>query len=352
MGDLQVETNKSLLTMNTMALASSAEYFCSVSTINEVKKALSFAREHDLSVTPLGAGSNVVLASNLSGLVVHLALKGRESTVPLGIASGFVDVAFAAGENWHDMVVMCLDKGWFGLENLSLIPGNMGAAAIQNIGAYGVELSSLLVSLQIIDIQSGKCTELPAEACQFSYRDSVFKQSLKDKCIITQVTLRLSTEANINIDYPALNAYFAALEKEPTPQLVADAVCEIRREKLPYPSELANVGSFFKNPVIERSTLVHVQAVGGDVEVPFYPQADESVKVPAAWLIDQCKFRGVRRGGVGVHDRQALVLVNYSNEINNDSAKEVLALAKEIQAAVKVRFGIELEVEPRIYGAF
>ena len=250
------------------------------------------------------------------------------------------------------MVLMCLDRGWYGLENLSLIPGNMGAAAIQNIGAYGVELSSRLVSLQVVDIHSGTCSELDREACQFSYRDSIFKQSLKDKCIITHLTLRLSTEPNINIDYPALNAYFVALDKDPTPQLVSNAVCKIRREKLPDPNELANVGSFFKNPVIARSALAHVQAVDGNVEVPFYPQTDGSVKVPAAWLIDQCQFRGVRRGNVGVHDKQALVLVNYSNEGDNDSAREVLALAKEIQVAVKVRFGIVLEVEPRIYGSF
>ena len=313
MGDLQIETKKSLLTMNTMALPSTAEYFCSASTVDEVKKALSFAREHNLAVTPLGAGSNVVLAGNLSGLVVHLGLKGWESVVPQGVSTEYVDVTFAAGESWHDMVLMCLDRGWHGLENLSLIPGNMGAAAIQNIGAYGVELSSRLVSLQVVDIHSGTCSELDREACQFSYRDSIFKQSLKDKCIITHLTLRLSTEPNINIDYPALNAYFVALDKDPTPQLVSNAVCKIRREKLPDPNELANVGSFFKNPVIARSALALVQAVDGNVEVPFYPQADGSVKVPAAWLIDQCQFRGVRRGNVGVHDKQALVLVNYSN---------------------------------------
>ena len=352
MGDLQIETKKSLLTMNTMALPSTAEYFCSASTVDEVKKALSFAREHNLAVTPLGAGSNVVLAGNLSGLVVHLGLKGWESVVPQGVSTEYVDVTFAAGESWHDMVLMCLDRGWYGLENLSLIPGNMGAAAIQNIGAYGVELSSRLVSLQVVDIHSGTCSELDREACQFSYRDSIFKQSLKDKCIITHLTLRLSTEPNINIDYPALNAYFVALDKDPTPQLVSNAVCKIRREKLPDPNELANVGSFFKNPVIARSALALVQAVDGNVEVPFYPQTDGSVKVPAAWLIDQCQFRGVRRGNVGVHDKQALVLVNYSNEGDNDGARKVLALAKEIQVAVKVRFGIVLEVEPRIYGAF
>ena len=352
MGDLQIETKKSLLTMNTMALPSTAEYFCSASTVDEVKKALSFAREHNLAVTPLGAGSNVVLAGNLSGLVVHLGLKGWESVVPQGVSTEYVDVTFAAGESWHDMVLMCLDRGWYGLENLSLIPGNMGAAAIQNIGAYGVEFSSRLVSLQVVDIHSGTCSELDREACQFSYRDSIFKQSLKDKCIITHLTLRLSTEPNINIDYPALNAYFVALDKDPTPQLVSNAVCKIRREKLPDPNELVNVGSFFKNPVIARSALALVQAVDGNVEVPFYPQTDGSVKVPAAWLIDQCQFRGVRRGNVGVHDKQALVLVNYSNEGDNDSARKVLALAKEIQVAVKVRFGIVLEVEPRIYGAF
>ncbi|MDA0795978.1 MAG: UDP-N-acetylmuramate dehydrogenase [Proteobacteria bacterium] len=350
MPDLQIEKNKSLLAMNTMALDSTAEYFCSASTLEAVHQALSFAKRHNLSVTPLGAGSNVILATNLSGLVLHLSLKGCESAAPVGAAHGSVDVTFAAGENWHDMVLMCLDRGWFGLENLSLIPGNMGAAAIQNIGAYGVELSSLLVSLQVVDIQSGAILELDREACQFSYRDSVFKQSLKDKYIITQLTLRLSTEPNINIDYPALSAYFVELDREPTPQMISDAVCNIRREKLPDPGELANVGSFFKNPVINQSALAGLQSVEGKGKVPSYSQPDGLVKVPAAWLIDKCKFRGTRRGGVGVHDKQALVLVNYSNDADNDSAREILSLAKEIQAAVKDRFGINLEVEPRIYG--
>ncbi|MDE0747584.1 MAG: UDP-N-acetylmuramate dehydrogenase [Porticoccaceae bacterium] len=350
MPDLQIERNKSLLAMNTMALDSTAEYFCSASTLKEVHQALSFAKDHNLSVTPLGAGSNVILASNLSGLVLHLGLKGCESAEVIGGADGSIDVTFDAGENWHDMVLMCLDRGWFGLENLSLIPGNMGAAAIQNIGAYGVELSSLLVSLQVVDIQSGALFELGSEACQFSYRDSVFKQSLKDKYIITQLTLRLSTEPNINIDYPALSAYFIELNKDPTPQMVSDAVCDIRREKLPDPNKLANVGSFFKNPVINQSALAELQCVEGKGEVPFYSQPDGSVKVPAAWLIDKCKFRGAQRGGVGVHDKQALVLVNYRNDANNDSAREILSLAKEIQATVKARFGIDLEVEPRIYG--
>ena len=225
--NLTIETNKCLQAHNSLALAVTASHFCCVSDHHQIIEALAFAKANNLAVMPLGAGSNVVLDADLEGLVVYVDLLGVIVTEAADTPEGYVDVTFCAGEDWHEMVLYSLKQGWYGLENLSLIPGNMGAAAIQNIGAYGVELSDLLVSLKAVDLESGESFTLTNHECQFSYRDSVFKQSLKDKCIITHLTLRLSTEPNINIDYPALNAYFVALDKDPTPQLVSNAVCKL-----------------------------------------------------------------------------------------------------------------------------
>ena len=206
--NLTIETNKCLQAHNSLALAVTASHFCCVSDHHQIIEALAFAKANNLAVMPLGAGSNVVLAADLEGLVVYVDLLGVIVTEAADTPEGYVDVTFCAGEDWHEMVLYSLKQGWYGLENLSLIPGNMGAAAIQNIGAYGVELSDLLVSLKAVDLESGESFTLTNHECQFSYRDSVFKQSLKDKCIITDITLRLSTHPVINLEYPALKHYF------------------------------------------------------------------------------------------------------------------------------------------------
>jgi UDP-N-acetylmuramate dehydrogenase len=250
-------------------------------------------------------------------------------------------VTFAAGENWHQMVQYCLQQCWYGLENLSLIPGNMGAAPIQNIGAYGVELCDLFVSLQAIDIDTGKTLELDREQCEFGYRDSIFKQAYKDRYLITHVCLRLSKQPNTHIQYPALAQ--ALGDRTPTPELVGETVCRIRQQKLPDPAQLPNAGSFFKNPIVAESALERLHNHGDSV--PHYLQPDGRYKIAAAWLIDQCGFRGQSRGAVGVHEHQALVLINCGG-----TGTELMALAAEIQNAVAVKFGIELEIEPRLYG--
>ena len=351
--NLKIETNKCLQGYNTLALAASASHFCCVSDHLQMQDALAFARSKSLAVIPLGAGSNVVLASDIDGLVIYLDLRGVTVKDGVDTAEDTVDVTFQAGEDWHEMVLYSLAQGWYGLENLSLIPGNMGAAAIQNIGAYGVELSDILTSLKVFDIESGQLLTLTTEECQFSYRNSVFKQSLKDKCIITEVTLRLSTQPVINLEYPALTDYFDDELASPTPHMVSEAVCNIRRSKLPDPNELPNVGSFFKNPVISAESFKSLerQFDTNDVKVPGYIQSGGTVKVPAGWLVEQCQFKGVRQGSAGVHKDQALVLVNYNDSMTSDCAKDILGLADNIQRMVAAKFGIDLDIEPRIYGS-
>lgn len=338
MTQVDIQQQVSLQSLNSLALPACAEHFCSVSTTEQLQGVLEFARENDLAVTPLGGGSNMILAGDISGLVVHVDLRGVSGEQAQG---NHIDVTFAAGEGWHKMVEHCLRQGWYGLENLSLIPGNMGAAPIQNIGAYGVELCDLFVSLSAVEISSGKSVQFSHAQCEFGYRDSVFKQACKDRYLITHVRLRLSTEPRVNMTYPALAEALAG--QQPTPELVSQAVCSIRQQKLPDPAKLPNAGSFFKNPIVTESVLERLSNEGK--KAPVYPQPDGRYKVAAAWLIDQCGLRGHRRGAVGVHENQALVLVNYGG-----TGTQLMALAAEVQNTVSAKFAIDLELEPRLYG--
>lgn len=335
---IEIIENADLQPFNTMAVPGRAEYFCRVDNQRQLLQALDYANHRQLPVTALGGGSNLLLAADIAGLVVHLNLTGIHAAE---IAPGQFHVSFAAGENWHQAVEHCLQQGWYGLENLSLIPGNMGAAPIQNIGAYGVELCDLFISLEAIEISSGELVVMDKQACQFGYRDSIFKQAGKGRYLITLVTLALSSEPQLNIQYPALAE--ALQGTEPSPQQVSAAVCRIRREKLPDPQDIPNAGSFFKNPVIEAEMLHRL--LESNASMPYFQQPNNRAKVPAAWLIDQCGFRGLRSGNVGVHQHQALVLVNFGG-----TGAEILHLARQIQQAVQERFMIALEIEPQIYG--
>jgi UDP-N-acetylmuramate dehydrogenase len=336
--DFSIQESIDLKPYNSLAISAIAEYFCTVEDINQLKAALSFATNNQLMITPIGGGSNLVLVSDISGLVVHINLKGVTAD---SVNQNQVDVHFAAGENWHEMVELCLNNGWYGLENLALIPGNMGAAPIQNIGAYGVELCDVLRSVEVIEVRTGEVKILSVTDCQFGYRTSVFKQSAKDKYIICSVCLRLSTTPKVNIKYPSLKAHINNLE--PTPKDIYQAVCDIRRSKLPDPSVIPNVGSFFKNPVISKEMADNLASSYPDI--PVYSYSESSSKLAAAWLIERCGFKGFRKGNVGVHGNQALVLVNYGGD-----GSAVLALAEKIRLAVSQKFAIQLEIEPRVYG--
>jgi len=335
---LEISEQADLQAFNSLAVSARAEFFCTVATTEQLLQALAYASERQLAVTALGGGSNLVLAGDISGLVIYLGLSGISHQ---HLGSGQINVSFAAGENWHRAVQYCLQQGWYGLENLSLIPGNVGAAPIQNIGAYGVELCDVFVSLKAIDTHSGEEVVMDKQACQFGYRDSIFKQAETNRYLITEVTLALSTTADVNIEYPALAS--ALQGTEPTPKSVSAAVCHIRREKLPDPAVTPNVGSFFKNPVIGKALFERL--LDQHSAMPHFNQEDKGIKIPAAWLIDQCGYLGFRVGNVGVHEKHALVLVNFGG-----SGADILQLAAQIQAAVAAKFDIELEIEPRVYG--
>ncbi|MBQ0719938.1 MAG: UDP-N-acetylmuramate dehydrogenase [Gammaproteobacteria bacterium] len=342
---MTIKANVSLLALNTLALPGRAEFFCRVASDDELAAALAHARTKKLRVTVLGGGSNVVLAGDISGLVIQMATRGIEQRQQGG-ASNTVHWTVAAGENWHQFVQHSLAEKSYGLENLSLIPGLVGAAPIQNIGAYGLEVSERFVSLRALEISTGKTLSFSNGDCQFGYRESIFKQGAAGQFVVTSVTMALSQQPNVDISYPALAAAFEhTAGRMPSPQQVGDAVCRIRQQKLPDPAVQPNAGSFFKNPVLEKDRWQQLQAQYP--QLPGYPQADGSVKLPAAWLIDRAGWKGAQGQGCGVHREHALVLVNSAA----CSGRQLLQLAEDIIVDIKQRFGILLVMEPQVFGA-
>lgn len=326
---------------NTLAVPALAQYFVSVKTDDELREALAFARTENLPLLLLGGGSNIVLRADFPGLVVQIKSQGREV---VDENDECVWLKVAAGENWHQLVEYSLDNALYGLENLSLIPGSVGAAPIQNIGAYGVEIKELVAELSALNIRSGLSVTFTNESCQFGYRDSIFKQSLKDQYVITSVTFRLRKQPQLNLTYPALRAALANIaEEDITPQQVSAAVIDIRQTKLPDPAIIPNVGSFFKNPVIDQQQFDALKA--DNPAIVSYPATANEVKLAAGWLIDQAGWKGREVGGAAVHEQQALVLTNP----RKSSGQAVLALADLIKQSVFEQFGVMLEMEPRIY---
>ncbi|HAN68680.1 MAG TPA: hypothetical protein DCQ70_09325, partial [Halieaceae bacterium] len=279
----------------------------------------------------------------LRALALLVQVPGREVLEDNG---EYVTLRVGAGESWHALVVWSLASGYYGLENLALIPGTVGAAPIQNIGAYGCELGSFVVAVHARRINDGSYLKLSGAECEFGYRDSVFKQRLVDSVVITQVDLQLTRTPTVNTSYPALADALkpAGCSDSPTPQQVFDAVVALRRARLPDPASEPNAGSFFKNPIVPRGLAEALRRQYPDL--PVFPASDDTCKLAAAWLIEQAGWKGHRAGAVGVHPGHALVLVNYGA----DAAPRLLALAKEIQASVLQRFGVQLELEPRVYG--
>lgn len=332
--------NEALLSSNTLSLQAYAEALATIRHDADLVAALDWARRRELPVIPLGEGSNVVLAGDPRALVLRMQTQGIEL---LGRTKDTVRLRVAAGESWHSLVQWTLAQGYYGLQNLALIPGTVGAAPIQNIGAYGVELQSTVLQVHGRVIEDGGALTLERAACEFGYRDSVFKHALRDRIVITAVDMELALDATVDISYPALGAAFPETGVAPTPREVFDAVVNIRRSKLPDPQQVPNAGSFFKNP------LLAVDSAAALVEkypaLPFYPQPDGTVKLPAAWMIDYCGWKGFERNGFGVHPEHALVLVNYGNT----NGRELLDLATEIAESVSGEFGVELLIEPRVY---
>jgi UDP-N-acetylmuramate dehydrogenase len=317
-----------------MGLDVNAEYYVAVTNSVELLEAIDFARTNTLSVFVLGGGSNIVLLQNVSGLCLHIAIKGFEQEGRL--------VHVGAGMNWHQLVLSTLEAGLFGLENLSLIPGQAGAAPIQNIGAYGVELSERLVTVSYVDLQTGASHELDASGCEFGYRDSVFKHALKDQAIITSISLALDDNFKPRLGYAGIEDYLADRGDPITAMAVSKAVCAIRRHKLPDPGRVGNAGSFFKNPVVSDQLLQRLKSKDGNI--PAYAEAAGHFKLSAAYLIEQAGLKGLQVGNAMGSDRHALVIQNNGNATGSD----VRQLAREVQNRIKARFDIELEIEPRL----
>jgi len=340
MPELPILSRVSLKDYNSLALPGEAELFCRVENDLELDAALAFAREKSLPVTLFGGGSNTGVNGHVEGLVVLLASRG----ISVQKEDDFsVTLKVAAGENWHQLVEYCLRHDWYGLENLALIPGCAGAAPIQNIGAYGIEIASYLRAVEVVDIKSGERREMAAAECRLSYRDSIFKHELRGRVVIAAIFLELSKVAAVNVTYPELANALQHLDN-PAPWDLFNAVCALRKSKLPDPKKLPNAGSFFKNPVLAADDGKRLLSQCPDI--PRYPQADGCVKFPAAWLIDRAGWKGRRRGAVGVHDRQALVLVHYGM----GSGAGLLALAGEIAADIRQKYGVSLEMEPVVVG--
>ncbi|SRX54074.1 UDP-N-acetylmuramate dehydrogenase [Aequorivita sp. CIP111184] len=337
---MRIEENKSLKNYNTFGIASNARYFVSVNTIEELKQALSEKLSEDLFI--LGGGSNMLLTGDLSTFVLHINLKGIEI---LQETETEVLVKAMAGENWHEFVQYCIAKDFGGLENLSLIPGNVGTGPIQNIGAYGVELKDTFYSCNTVEIETLKEREFTKTDCAFDYRNSIFKNEAKGKYIITSVNFRLTKKDHkTRISYGDIQKNLAEKNIEtPTIKDISEAVIAIRQSKLPDPKVLGNSGSFFKNPVVDSETFQNFRR--NFPEAPFFEVSPTEFKIPAGWLIEKAGFKGQRFGDAGVHKNQALVLVNYGNA----TGKEIWQLAMDIQKKVKEITGIYIEPEVNVF---
>lgn len=338
---MQIREKVNLKQYNTFGITAEAKYFADITSIDELKEVFASSVYKENKILFLGGGSNVLFTKDFDGLVIHNSIKGIEVTDK---NDHHVTLKVASGEIWHDFVVYCINNNYGGVENLSLIPGTVGAAPMQNIGAYGVEAKETIISVEAINRSTGEIRSFTRDECKFGYRESVFKHELKEKFFISSVTLSLTNNVHqLNISYGAIGDVLKQMNVlQPTIRDVSDAVISIRSSKLPDPKKIGNAGSFFKNPVIDADKYNRIKSQHPNI--PGYISDNQEVKVPAGWLIEQCSLKGYRSGDVGVHQHQALVLVNY----NDGSGNEVLELSKKIQRAVKDKFDIELHAEVNI----
>jgi UDP-N-acetylmuramate dehydrogenase len=338
---IKIEENINLKPYNTFGIEANARYFCKISTEEELEELLSsevYKNERNLI---LGGGSNILFTKDFDGLIIKVDLQGikqQEET------DDTIDLNVKSGELWHNLVLYCVQQNLGGIENLSLIPGTVGAAPIQNIGAYGIEVKEIIQKVEAINLLTGERKSFTNAECMFGYRESIFKHELKEKYFISSVTLTVTKKNHLlNTSYGAIQDTLKAMQvTEPTIKNISDAVIHIRKTKLPDPMIIGNAGSFFKNPTITLSQYEQLKKLYS--EIPGYPSVNQSVKVPAGWLIEQCGWKGKRVNNIGVHAQQALVLVNYGNGKGN----EIFQLAKNILTSVKEKFDITLTTEVNI----
>ncbi len=332
--------NISLKPYNTFGIDVKAAQFVSISSVEELQVLCTTFNLSERKKLIFGGGSNILLTQDFDGMAVKIDLKGIDT---IKEDDDFVWVKAMSGEVWHDLVMYAVDHNWYGLENLSLIPGCVGAAPMQNIGAYGSEIKDTFEELIAVEIESGKLVKFTNSACKFGYRESTFKNEAKDKYIIVSVTFKLSKKGILNVQYGAIKDTLAQQGiLNPTIKDVSNAVMAIRKSKLPDPKILGNSGSFFKNPEIELNAFESLKVK--HPTMPGYPVGSDKIKVPAGWLIEQCGFKGKRIGNTGAHKDQALVLVNYGGATGN----EIFSLAKQIQATVFQTYGIQITPEVNI----
>lgn len=338
---MNIIENYSLKKENTFGIDSVALYYVEVYSDSDIMELLATEHFQGMQKVVLGGGSNMLFTKRFDGVILKNNLKGitieKED-------DEHVYVKVGAGENWHHFVLYCIDHGYAGIENLSLIPGNIGAAPMQNIGAYGVELKDVFHELEAMNLETLIPRTFSNEECKFGYRDSVFKQEAKGKYIITSVTLRLNKKPKFNTTYGAIEDELKKMGvKDLSIKAISEAVCNIRMSKLPNPDEIGNAGSFFKNPIVPNTKFAELKKTFPDIVA--YKNTENDTKLAAGWLIEQCGWKGQRIGDAGVHKNQALVLVNYGEA----KGKEVLELSDKILNSVKGKFGVELEREVNIY---
>ncbi|MEZ4854892.1 MAG: UDP-N-acetylmuramate dehydrogenase [Gelidibacter sp.] len=336
---MQIQKNISLQPYNTFGLDAKANHFVSVTSIKDLQSVLSLKDYPNIFI--LGGGSNMLLTKDIEDLVIHINIKGIEITYE---DANFVQVKANAGENWHKFVLWCLKHNFGGIENLSLIPGNVGSAPIQNIGAYGIELKDVFVSCEALNIKTKNIKTFTKQDCKFGYRESIFKQNAKGEYIITSVTVQLTKNNHkLHTEYGTIASELEVMQiTKPSIQDISKAVIAIRESKLPNPKDIGNSGSFFKNPVILKSHYEQLKI--NFPKMPSYPVSEDTVKVPAGWLIETSGFKGKTLGNYGVHKKQALVLVNYGDA----KGKDILKLAHLIQKTIYKIFGIKIETEVNI----
>ena len=338
---MKIQENISLKNYNTFGVEAKAHYFAEVHDLHELKYATEFAKINHFKILFLGGGSNLLFTQDFDGLVIKLNLKGISEEI---LDENHVLVSAKAGENWHEFVLYTLSKNYGGLENLSLIPGNVGTCPIQNIGAYGTEIKDHFVSCKALNLETSEIEELSLEDCKFGYRDSIFKTSAKGKYVIVEVTFKLTTQNHlIKTEYGAISTELKNLGIEnPTIQEVSKAVINIRQSKLPNPAEIGNAGSFFKNPSIPLTQFENLKEKFPEIQG--YANGN-FVKVPAGWLIENAGWKGKQIGNVASHKLQALVIINATG---NASGKEIYDFSTQIIDSVKEKYGIELEREVNI----
>ena len=336
---LRITDDADLQRLNSFGVRARAKTLIELDDVNDAAQSLDLLRSAP-SALILGGGSNLLITGDIDGTVLRIALRGLKTQ---DAGHDHVIVEAAAGEPWPELVQWCLAQRLYGLENLSLIPGLAGAAPVQNIGAYGIELSQRIDTVQALNIETGRLQEFSRTDCEFGYRDSLFKRH-SGRWLIVSIRMKLSRNAQPCLSYPSL-AEALRTQARPTAEQVAQAVCALRRQRLPDPAILGNAGSFFKNPLVDPITAAKLRDQHPDM--PQFSSGAQGIKLAAAWLIEHCGWKGHREGDAGVHHQHALVLVNYGHA----SGAQLLDLARRIQTSVHERFAIELEPEPVIIGS-